>query len=111
MNSLGKNVIAGFTRPFLDLFRGLEHAVIPGPLSLLFVAAGLAVGWWVYVPVHELLHALACIATGGDVDELEIALAGLEQYLAEARRAGGQPQEPEWSEPARAMLTRLKPAG
>ena len=33
---------------------------------------GLGVSWWVYVPIHELLHALACLATGGQVTELEI---------------------------------------
>ncbi len=34
---------------------------------------GLAVGWWVYVPIHEILHAAACVATGGSVEQLEIS--------------------------------------
>jgi hypothetical protein len=29
--------------------------------------------WWVYVPVHELLHAFGCRAAGGRVTELRIA--------------------------------------
>ena len=36
------------------------------------MALGLAVTWYVYVPIHELLHALGCIAVGGSVTELEI---------------------------------------
>jgi tetratricopeptide (TPR) repeat protein len=42
---------------------------------------------------------------------LEVALADLEQQLAEVRKQGGRLQEPDWSSPAREMLTRLKPAG
>jgi hypothetical protein len=36
------------------------------------VASGLLAGWWVYVPLHELLHAGACLAAGGSVSRLEI---------------------------------------
>jgi hypothetical protein len=36
------------------------------------VACGLLAGWWIYVPVHELLHAGACLAAGGTVHRLEI---------------------------------------
>ena len=32
----------------------------------------MAVTWFVYVPVHELLHVLGCVATGGTVSELQI---------------------------------------
>ena len=28
--------------------------------------------WYVYVPIHELLHALGCVASGGSVTALEI---------------------------------------
>ena len=28
--------------------------------------------WYVYVPIHELLHALGCAATGGTVTTLEV---------------------------------------
>jgi len=39
-------------------------------LTLLIVAALL--GWIAYVPIHELLHAFACLALGGQVEELQI---------------------------------------
>lgn len=31
-----------------------------------------AVSWWIYVPIHELLHAFGCWVTGGAVTRLEI---------------------------------------
>lgn len=39
------------------------------------IAAGIAlvVSWWVYVPVHELAHALGCWLGGGEVTRLDIA--------------------------------------
>ncbi len=37
------------------------------------MGAGLLAGWWAYVPAHELLHAAACRAAGGEVRRLEIA--------------------------------------
>ncbi len=30
-------------------------------------------GWWIFVPVHELLHAAGCLLGGGQVTRLEIA--------------------------------------
>ncbi|MFI5365900.1 MAG: hypothetical protein ACHQ4J_09760, partial [Candidatus Binatia bacterium] len=44
------------------------------PYAALFVTvlAGVA-AWWIYVPIHELLHALGCWVTGGAVSRLEIA--------------------------------------
>src|SRR5262249_2715862 len=36
------------------------------------VAGGMLAGWWIYVPVHELLHAAGCRLTGGGVTRLEI---------------------------------------
>ncbi|HEX2162712.1 MAG TPA: hypothetical protein VHM02_02065 [Thermoanaerobaculia bacterium] len=60
-----------FTRPFLDLLRG-EARALGRPVDLLWVIAGLALGWWLYVPVHELLHAAGCLLAGGEVHRLEI---------------------------------------
>ena len=60
-----------FSRPFLDLVRG-EMRCVARPRDLAWLALGLAAGWWLYVPVHELLHALACLAAGGEVTRLEI---------------------------------------
>jgi hypothetical protein len=58
--------------PFTDTLNGLDRCLDRGARGLLLVALGLLVGWWVYVPVHELLHAAACRVTGGEVTRLEI---------------------------------------
>jgi len=57
-----------------DIIRCLEQLVSvkrPGFLmfGLLFVGG---VTWFIYVPIHELLHAAGCVITGGSVWELEI---------------------------------------
>ena len=59
--------------PFREMLHGLDAVLRHGVRSLLLVAAGLVVGWWVYVPLHELLHAFGCLAAGGAVSRLEIA--------------------------------------
>lgn len=61
-----------FALPFRDTVRGLDRCLDAGVRGLLLVAVGLAVGWWLYVPIHELLHAAACRAAGGRVSRLEI---------------------------------------
>ncbi len=63
---------AFFTRPVSAVVTGLENCLDSGVRGLLLIAAGLIAGWWLYVPVHELSHALACLATGGAVSRLEI---------------------------------------
>ncbi len=61
-------------RPFADLIRGLDQvlAVRGGP-GLVWTLAGLLAGFWIYVPLHELGHAFACLLAGGTVSELEIS--------------------------------------
>jgi hypothetical protein len=61
-----------FVRPATELVAGLGLCLSRGARSLVLVMAGLFAGWWVYVPVHELLHAAACLAAGGRVSRLEI---------------------------------------
>ncbi|MBW1816276.1 MAG: hypothetical protein JRJ60_03865 [Deltaproteobacteria bacterium] len=39
---------------------------------MVFLFAGIVIGWWIYVPIHELLHAAGCLIAGGDVSKLEI---------------------------------------
>jgi len=53
----------------------LEHVVrVRSPWRALGPAAlAMLVTWFVYVPIHELLHVLGCVATGGEVTVLEIA--------------------------------------
>lgn len=62
-----------WTSPYFDVFRGLERCLDGGLPAFARVAVGMVVAWWLYVPVHELLHALGCVATGGTVTRLEIA--------------------------------------
>jgi hypothetical protein len=61
-----------FALPFRDTLRGLDHCLDAGARGLGLVALGLAVGWWLYVPIHEILHAAACRVAGGGVSRLEI---------------------------------------
>jgi len=58
--------------PFADVVRGLDRCLDRGVRGLILTAVGLLAGWWVYVPLHELLHAAACRASGGGVTRLEI---------------------------------------
>lgn len=75
----GGGPLSLFTAPASDLLGGLDRCLVRGVRGLLWVAIGLVLGWWVYVPVHELLHAAGCLAAGGAVTRLEIdALYGAE---------------------------------
>ena len=58
--------------PLTDAFHGLDRCLEGGARGLLLAALGLVAGWWIYVPVHELLHAAACRAAGGAVTRLEV---------------------------------------
>jgi hypothetical protein len=42
------------------------------PRHVVALVLALVVSWWVYVPIHELCHALGCVITGGEVTRLEI---------------------------------------
>ena len=60
--------------PFKDFFSGLDSAltaVSTVNIGVIFVLFALT--WWVYVPIHELAHALGCIIGGGTVSRLEIS--------------------------------------
>ena len=59
--------------PFTDLFAGLQRsteALGGRALPLLLVAC--AAGWWLYVPVHELMHAWGAQLGGATVTRLDI---------------------------------------
>ena len=62
-----------FSRPLTDVLNGLERCLTRGVPGLVAVFAALIVAWFVYVPIHELLHAYGCILGGGRVWRLEIA--------------------------------------
>ncbi len=56
-----------------DALRGLDRLLAwRGARALALAMLGLLVGWWLYVPLHELLHAGGCVAAGGSVSRLEI---------------------------------------
>jgi hypothetical protein len=64
-----------FARPFRDFVIGLEIqlAVRRSPATLARILAGALASWWVYVPVHELMHVLGCEVSGGSVNELQVS--------------------------------------
>lgn len=41
--------------------------------ALATALTGAALTWWIYVPIHELLHVAGCLLTGGAVTELQVA--------------------------------------
>jgi hypothetical protein len=57
--------------PVDELLAALD-AVLARASDLVWVFVGLGVGWWIYVPVHELLHVAGCVLTGGSVSQLEV---------------------------------------
>ncbi|MFQ5414746.1 MAG: hypothetical protein ACE5E6_09845, partial [Phycisphaerae bacterium] len=62
-----------FAEPFTDLVACLEAQLVrtKRPLRVaVLIMVSLVVTWWVYVPIHELLHVLGCVATGGSVTQL-----------------------------------------
>jgi len=55
------------------LLAGVDGAVAARWQGWLALGLGLALGWWLYVPLHELAHAFGCLAAGGEVSRLELA--------------------------------------
>jgi hypothetical protein len=71
---------AAVARPFRPLvgefFLGLDRILGSDPVvrfAAIRLFAALVAVWWIQVPIHELLHAAGCLATGGEVTRLEIA--------------------------------------
>jgi hypothetical protein len=63
-----------FTLPFTDSLGALDRGITAHGLpAMLVVAAGCVAGWWIYVPIHELMHAWGCLLGGGSVTQLDIA--------------------------------------
>jgi hypothetical protein len=58
--------------PAADVLHGLDRCLDRGTSGLVLALLGLVLGWWIYVPLHELLHAGACWVAGGEVTRLEI---------------------------------------
>ena len=65
-----------FSEPFRDFMAAMDAQVARASRpkrAFLIVLLSSVASWWVYVPVHELLHALGCYVAGGSVSELQIA--------------------------------------
>ncbi len=60
--------------PLDDYLAGLERVAADGAIrtALPRLGLGLILSWWIYVPLHELLHAYGCLWSGGSVSRLEI---------------------------------------
>ena len=43
------------------------------PLTIGWMMLGLLLGWWLYVPIHELLHVAGVVLPGGEVTELQLS--------------------------------------
>lgn len=79
---------------YLDALESLRQRLA---VALLVAALAFGLSWWVYVPVHELLHAFGCLAAGGEVTRLEIDaiygarfLQGLFPFVAVGSDYAGQ---------------------
>lgn len=67
-------------KPFQALFEMMERA-LDSVQALLLLLLGFLLSWWIYVPIHELLHVLGCRLGGGKVEQLDIsALYGGQLY-------------------------------
>ncbi|MEM8960767.1 MAG: hypothetical protein AAGD38_04750 [Acidobacteriota bacterium] len=70
--SIRKKLLRPITTPVFDVLGGLDRCLDRGMLGLVMIFVGLFLGWWLYVPVHELFHAWGCLLAGGEVTRLEI---------------------------------------
>ncbi|MEM7054619.1 MAG: hypothetical protein AAF446_08745 [Pseudomonadota bacterium] len=43
------------------------------PIAIIWMMIGLLLGWWLYVPIHELLHVAGVVLPGGAVSELQLS--------------------------------------
>lgn len=59
---------------FVFSFRALEGLMVKGRmLDVVLLMLGLMVAWFIYTPIHELLHVAGCEWSGGHVSELALA--------------------------------------
>lgn len=65
--------VRGWIRaPMDDYLAALEVCISGGVRWLATAMLAAVVSWFVYVPIHELLHAYGCLWSGGEVTRLEI---------------------------------------
>src|SRR5262245_42040384 len=59
--------------PLEDYLRALQASLVSVNVgALAVVGVAFVASWWLYVPIHELVHAFGCIWTGGTVTRLEV---------------------------------------
>ncbi len=61
-----------FKAPITDYLDALDTCA-DSARDLAVIALWAVLGWWIYVPIHELLHAYGCLWSGGEVSRLEIS--------------------------------------
>lgn len=67
-------VVKWLAMPLHDFFSAMEASMADGRfLSVFAMLFSAILSWWVYVPLHELLHALGCVIAGGKVERLDIS--------------------------------------
>jgi hypothetical protein len=60
--------------PFGDFLSGLERSIGKSAhVNIALIVVIFVITWWLYVPIHELLHAFGCMLGGGTVTELAIS--------------------------------------
>ncbi len=60
--------------PLNDFLSAMEASFQRSPLlNAVIIFMFLVISWWIYVPVHELLHAFGCMIGGGEVSRLELS--------------------------------------
>lgn len=91
-------IFGGFLAAFRDFVGALDaHASIPLYQLLPKLVCGLVPAFFVYVPLHELLHAAGCLLFGGSVERIEISplfggriLAGLTPMVSPDTKYAGR---------------------
>jgi len=70
---VSRRILTAVRLPVDDYLNALGPSLGPSPvLGILVMAGCFAVSWWIYVPVHELLHVAGCLLGGGEVTRLEM---------------------------------------
>jgi hypothetical protein len=68
-----RHAISRLADPFFAALDAMEPLIREGrPLRLALAGVSVIFAWYIYVPIHELLHALGCAASGGTVTTLEV---------------------------------------
>ncbi len=71
----GRGVQRFFLEPIYDLADGLARQLVGherrGMMAFAIVLTAV-ITWFIYVPIHELLHVAGCVLTGGTVTELQL---------------------------------------